>query len=288
MKQVIYVDVLICVNLFINYFILLSVVKILNLTLKRFRLILASSLGAIYSLIIFLPQLNFFLSLLIKLLMSISIILLAFGLLKIHSLLKITAYFYTINFIFAGIIFFVWYFISSNGIFIKNGMIYFNISPLFLIASTLITYFLMKLFNILIGQKEVPLNFCTISIIYKGQQVTLKAKIDTGNTLREPFSNTPVVVTNYDVVKDILKNESYQKFFKTFNLSDSKTALKIRMVPFKTIMGEGLLPAFKADKIIINYKKHIFEKNAFIAICKENILENSFSALINPELLNLY
>lgn len=286
MKQVIYVDILICINLFINYFILLSVVKISNLTLKRYRLIMASSLGALYSLAIFLPQINFVFSLVIKLLMSFSIILVAFGFCNAKVFIKVTTYFYIINFIFAGIIFFIWYFTSLNGIFMKNGIIYFNISPLFLIVSTLITYLIMKVFNILIGQKEIHLNFCKITITKDNKELTLKAKIDTGNTLKEPFSNTPVIVTNYESIKSIIKNKIPENIFE--NDYETKTPLRIRVVPFKTIMGEGLLPAFKPDKLIIQYNNQSFEKNAFIAICKENIIDSSYSALINPELLNLY
>lgn len=293
MTRVIYVDLLLCINLFINYFILLSVVKILNLTLKRFRLVLASSLGALYSFAIFLPQMNFFFSLLIKLIMSVSIVLLAFGHTKIRLFLKITACFYTINFLFAGIIFFIWYFISANGIFMKNGMMYFDISPLFLIGSTLVTYLAMKILHIFIGQRELPVGFCTVYFEYKGCSVNLKAKIDTGNTLREPFSNTPIMVTNYSEVKEMLKNTELYKLVKNKNIANSSDIfmtdnLKLRMVPYKTIMGEGLLPAFKVDKLIINYRGQTFEKCAFVAICKENIIDTSFSALINPDLLNLY
>ena len=60
MKQVIYIDVLIIVNLFVNYFILLTTSKFLNLKLKLSRLILGEILGAIYSLYIFIPAPNTF------------------------------------------------------------------------------------------------------------------------------------------------------------------------------------------------------------------------------------
>lgn len=287
MNQIIYVDVLICVNLFINYFILLSVVKILNLTLKRFKLILAASIGSIYSLTIFLPRLNFFLESIIKLLMSLSIVIAAFGFIKSRTLLKILSCFYLINFTFGGIIFFIWYFTSINGVFTKNGMIYFDISPIFLIMSTLITYFIMKLFNIMIGQKEIPLNFCKITFKYKNKSLTLRAKIDTGNTLREPFSNMPIIVTNYNAIKDLIKECNLYSALFLKDQAGYKDLIKIRMVPFKTIMGEGILPAFKMDEIIINYKNQIIKKSAYIAICKENIINPSYAAIINPDLINL-
>ena len=64
MKQTIYIDVLISINLFINYFLLLSVAKILTLKPERKRIILSSFIGSLYSLVILLPSINIVLSLL--------------------------------------------------------------------------------------------------------------------------------------------------------------------------------------------------------------------------------
>ena len=89
MKQVIYIDVLIIVNLFVNYFILLTTSKFLNLKLKLSRLILGEILGAIYSLYIFIPEPNLFISILIKLFMSIIMVAVSFEFRTIQQFLKI-------------------------------------------------------------------------------------------------------------------------------------------------------------------------------------------------------
>ena len=65
MKEVIYIDVLIAVNLFINYFLIISTAKFLHLKTQKSRLILGEILGGIYSLYILLPPTNFFVSLII-------------------------------------------------------------------------------------------------------------------------------------------------------------------------------------------------------------------------------
>lgn len=289
MNRVIYIDVLICVNMFINYFVLLAVVKFLNLNLKRIRLIISATVGAVYSLFILLPPINFFLSLFLKLIMSITIIILAFGFLNLKLMLKATCTFYLINFLFAGIIFFIWYFMSPKGIFIKNGMLYFNISPIFFIIATLITYFIMQLSNKLIGKKEISQNFCKLEIEQGGQKLQLPAKIDTGNSLREPFSSTPVIVVEYKQIEKIIPPEINLYFSKSSTSSDqfnSNLALKIRLIPFKTISGNGLLPAFKPDKISIVQDKHCFTKDAFVAVANEKMIGENFSALISPELID--
>ena len=110
MTQVVYVDVLVGVNLIVNYFLLLASAKFLTLPFHRGRLVAASALGALYSLVILLPAWNPFLSLLIKLIMAASIILAAFGWHGVKAFLRQTAAFYIVSFAFAGLMIAVWYF----------------------------------------------------------------------------------------------------------------------------------------------------------------------------------
>ena len=85
----IYIDILICTNIFINYFVLLALSKIFNIDFKKYRLILASFLGGIYSFLIFLPDNLFFIGLILKFLASLSIILLAFKISSFLNFIKI-------------------------------------------------------------------------------------------------------------------------------------------------------------------------------------------------------
>ena len=53
-----YVDVLLGLNLFINYFLLLSVAKFLRISVRRLRLLAGAAIGAAYSLVILVPMPN--------------------------------------------------------------------------------------------------------------------------------------------------------------------------------------------------------------------------------------
>ena len=77
MSQVVYVDVLFTLNLFVNYLLLLSGACLLREKAKRWRLLLGAALGAVYSLIIFAPELPNFLSILIKVIFCVTIVLAA-------------------------------------------------------------------------------------------------------------------------------------------------------------------------------------------------------------------
>lgn len=292
MRQVVYVDILLCVNLFINYFILFAVMRFLSLSAKRLRLVMAASLGALYSLCILLPELSILTSLGVKIIMAFTIVTVAFGIVSLKQAVRLVACFFVISFLFAGIMFFIWHNVCLPGLIVKNGMVYFNISPLFLIISTLISYLIMSAYDRIAGNKKIEDCHCEILVHFHGRQVRLKAKVDTGNSLREPFSNLPVVVTSYHSIKEIAP-EHIHRYLKASNLthsteSDTSTGpvcLSLRMIPFNAVNGRGLLPAFKAEYVTIISHGRSQKKEAYIAVCKDALTDEDFCALINPDLL---
>ncbi len=269
MKQTVYIDVLVGVNLLINYFLLLAVAKFLSIQSRRLRLLLASMLGALYSLTILLPDVNLILSFILKLAMAATIVFVAYPWRDLMQFFRQIVAFYIMSFGFAGIMLAIWYFISPQGLIIKNSVIYFNISPLLLIVLTVICYLIIRVIYRLTGRQAPEELNCRIKIDYSGKTVTCMAKVDTGNMLTEPFSNYPVVVVFEKCIADMVPQE------------DSG---KIRFVPYEAVSGGGLLPAYKPDLLtVICGKKQIEIHNVYIAVTKAKLGE--FSALLNPDLL---
>lgn len=284
MKQVIYIDVLICVNLVINYFLILATSKFLYLRLKRLRLILGEVLGAVYSLYILLPDYPVFVSLIVRLFMATTIMGAVFGFKNFKILAKSVAYFFVVSFLFSGIMFGMWYVFRPKGMAINNGVVYFNISPLLLIASSLVAYTVIEVTNRILEKKENKNLVCSVLVKVGERQVDFMAKVDTCNSLREPFSNLPVIVASEEVLKPVLPQD-FQSFIKENEMQnfESKKDFKIRFIPFQTVSGEGLLPAFKPDTIKI---KNDFEKEAYIAVCSKEVLPDGTFSLINPLLID--
>ena len=113
------------------------------------------------------------------------------------------------------------------------------------------------------------------------RQVNFAAKVDTCNSLREPFSNLPVIVASEEVLKPILPQD-FWPFIKGNEMQNFED-FKIRFIPFQTVSGEGLLPAFKPDVVKI---KNDFEKEAYIAVCSKEVLPDGTFSLINPLLID--
>ena len=287
MKQTIYIDILIAVNLFINYILLLLTAKFLSLKWKSIRLVFGEILSGIYSLYILFPETNLFLSILVKLIMSIPIVWCVFGFKSLKSFIKITLCFYAINFLFSGMMLGLWILFRPSSMEMNNGVVYFNISPLVLIASTIVSYFIIEIFYRIIGKNHIKNSFYEIKINIEDSPVKLRAKVDTGNILREPFSNLPVIIVRKSTAEKIippkllgLLDNYYQN---TNNISSYEVKYPIRMVPFKTVAGSGVFPAFK-PKNIINPEGIL--KKAYIAICPDRTLSEEIGALINPELIS--
>lgn len=285
MKQTIYVDVLIATNIFINYFLLLTVSKFLRVSYRRIRLVLASVLGAVYSLIILLPQMNPWLSLLVKLLMSVTIVLAAYRVASLKMFLRELACFYITSFAFAGLMLALWYFCAPQGMAMKNSVVYFNISPLLLIITTVVCYVIIRIIQRVTGQQEVKNTFCRLTITVKDVSASCTAKVDTGSSLTEPFSHFPVVVAEYQAIHKIVPTQIQSIIQNKENFSAEQVGL--RLVPFHALSGDGILPAFQPDNLIIhNGKTKIQTKQVYVAVFDGKLAGGAFDALINPELFS--
>lgn len=282
MKQVIYVDILVAINLFINYLLIMATSKFLSLKLSKWRMVFGEILGGIYSLYILLPPVGLALSLLIKFVMSATIVVSTFKIPNIMAFAKILTCFYIINFVFTGMMLALWCVYKPNGMAVNNGTVYFSISPTVLFVSGFITYILLKAINRIIGKRTFTKSTCEIKIFHENKISILNAMIDTGNSLTEPFSGLPVIVVEKESVQNIFSVEILSSEIQTCQKSDILKS-RFRMIPYKTISGEGLLPAFKPEKITINDG---MPKQAYIAICSKSDLPENFSAIVNSELID--
>lgn len=292
MKQVIYVDILLSVNLFINYFVLLAASRFLKLPIKRRRIFYGALLGAAYSLYIFVPVKSPLLSVPIKLLMAATLVLLSFGPNSLRLFWKELACFFSINFAFAGLMFALWYFAAPPGLSMNNGVVYFDISPLLLIGMTLFCYLVIRIIHRLTGREQPKGDTCEVTITLGEREAVLHAKVDTGNELKEPFSGLPVVVTDNKGVAQLLP-EALRPLFETSGAGLPQDAfpdaaasgVSCRMIPCRTASGEGVLPAFRPDRVVVRQGDAVHEKKAYVAVSGPLSAQKEFSTLVGTELL---
>ena len=112
----IYIDIVLIENLIMNYIILLATGIILKVKIKHIRIILASLLGAIYVVVAYISPLEIYASIILKLLLSIIIVYVAFNTQNSKQLLKYILIFYMTSFVFGGAAFALIYIVKPQDI----------------------------------------------------------------------------------------------------------------------------------------------------------------------------
>lgn len=265
------------------------------------KIILGSLTGAFYAVLIYFPFFNFLNDFFMKICLSFIIIFIVFAPIKVKVFIKSLAVFYLISFIFGGLGFALICITNAKGL-VSQGVLYIYDFPLGLFILTCILGFIsIKYSWDLIQRKVLNKNLITgLNIFIDGNKVETLSLFDTANFLYDPISKLPVIIVEYDLVKDILPQEIKKIYIenleKDFDLIsevilDSKWIKRFRMIPFSSIgQQNGLLIGFKTDKVTCFYKDEKREiSNVVMAVYKYSLSKDGeYNALIHPELLNNY
>lgn len=273
--MVIYADVLVALNLYINYFLLYGTALILKRGISRKRCVLAAFIGAFGALIIFIPTINLILSALYKAALCAAITFAAFGKQKPYDFAVCALVFIIVNFIFAGVMNALWVFFAPIGMIFENGVCYFDIPIGALIAFTAAAFFLIKLIKTLSARFSRKDKICEVKIFANNSEITLKGLCDTGCEVVDLFTKIPVIICERGKCINIIPREIENYFA-------GNSVEKIRLVPCNTVASETLIPIFKADKILINGKS----AEALIGISKVK-LGDDIDCVLNPKILSL-
>lgn len=289
MSQVVYVDVLLALNLFINYLLLLSGACLLREQVRRWRLLLGASLGAVYALVIFLPELPNAVSVLLKALFCVAIVLAAYPIHGLRHFGKLTACFLAANFIFAGLMLGLWLLFRPRGMVYQNGAVYFNINITLLIFTAITCYGLTVLFSRLLRRRAPDNRVYDLQIELNGKSLQTKALLDTGNSLSDCFSDTPVILLEYARAKTLLPPELCAFFRKRpsgLNAPPGAAALGFRLIPYHSVGGTGLLPAFRPQRVLIQDAHNRFETvDVLVAVVNDRLAAGEYGALLNTRLV---
>lgn len=235
-------------------------------------------LGASFSLVILLPSIPFLCNLLLKVPMSAAMIAAAYRFVSWRSFWKQLVCLYAVSFSFAGIMLAISCCFRPSGLLIKNSAVYVAVSPILLLAVTVVCYFALIILYRITGRHNLQHTFCTVTVWCGEKKATFLAKIDTGNGLTEPFSGLPVAVAEERILKPVLQDS-------LFNPKESCDK-KIRMVPYHTVSGEGVLPAFRPEKCIIRCGKSVIETTSFYLGVSTHKLSSAYQGLLNPAILS--
>ena len=258
--MIIYVDILLFINTVINYAVLAITEKLMKKDCRLYRILLGALAGAVFSLTIIITAASRIFPLLIRVISSLCMTIAAFGWKSSREFIKLCVCNVLISAVFSGFFFLFYQLFKPPHMMIVNDVVYFQVNPMWLTALTSVIYIILvllyKLFSERIKSTVVSLQFtireCTYSCI---------GKIDTGCSLREPFSSAPVIITD-SVVFDVDKRKPF------------------RIIPYTVLGGSSFLYAVKADSVIID--KHPVDKTVYIA--STDLGHPQYQAIINSDI----
>ena len=293
----IYIDVVLIENLIMNYIILLATGLILKIKIKHIRLIIGSLLGAIYTIIGYMGILEIYSSFILKIILSIMIVYIAYYPQTLKKMWKELLFFYLTSFVFGGVAFSLIYIVKPQEIIMKNGL-FLGTYPLKTVILGAIVAFVIiitafKIIKNKISKKDL---ICEITVEIEDKKIITKALIDTGNMLKEPITNTPVVVIErtllYDVIpKEILNHleEIIGGDFKEIPEEiKNKYVSKLKLIPYSSLGKQnGMLLGIKAKKLIIvkgEEKEKIEKENIILGIYDKSLTKKGeYRAIIGME-----
>lgn len=254
----IYLDLLMILNFFIDFLLLLTVSIILKRNVSITRIIIGAFFGGISILFLFF-NINSLLLFFFKIIISIVMILISFKYINFKYTLMNFIYLYMVSIILGGFLYFVndqFSYKKIGLVFVNNG---FSINLLLiLILTPIILYLYIKQTR---NFKYNYLNYYNIQIIKNNINYPYVAYLDTGNNLIDNLTKKIVILID-----------------KRKLLFDIK---EFRLIPYMGVGGSNLIKTIKIDKLIFNNKEY---KNVLLGIM-ENISLDGVDVILNNKLL---
>lgn len=259
--QVVYLDILLIFNLYMNYFLLGLTARITHQRLIFRKALFGAVLGSLSALVLLLPEMPVMISGIYKFITAVVICLTAFG--KRHLFWSCLCFF-VVSFLIAG----AFMAVSMMG-YVKavqnNAFCYLDISLLQLILFTIIAYLVLHVIQYIHDRSHKTNGSYRIVIRHGIHTANLEGLADTGNSLVDFYTGKPVIICDKVLLGEMAKPKHSHP------------------VPYMTVAGSGMLEVFQPDEILISLEQgHAKSVDALVGIGEQ---ENQ-KAIFNPKLLH--
>ncbi|OIQ59499.1 sporulation sigma-E factor-processing peptidase [Moorella thermoacetica] len=296
-------DVVLVINLVMDYFILWATARLGQLPVSSWRLLAGAAVGAAYSLALLFPGQELVLTLVVKVLFSLVMLLAAFYPLSWRRFFQAVVYFYLVAFTMGGAMLGGIYLAGcgeslqfmGGAVMAAPGLHYTWLLVALAAAMVLVRWgagWLKK--NIWQQMLRLP-----VVITFGGRHLAVKALVDTGNSLREPLSQRPVIIVEYNALKEIIPPEIIKAYdsqggfdldYLVNSLAATPWATRLRLIPYHSLGQErGMLLGLRPDEVVIVTSGGMIKvKEVLIGLYREQLSpEGNYRALLHPDLLEL-
>lgn len=298
-KYYVYFENVLIINLLLNYLILWLTARFANLNVGKKRIFAGALVGAAYSFMLLIPYLGSWVNMVTKFMVSLLMIAIAFWPLQLRKFWQGVISMYLVTFLLGGTIFGLGYFLQDSnfiGYFRTIDVITDNL--IFILAFVVIAYWIFgRMLQSFVNNNRIQDFLKTvITINFAEKSLQVDALLDTGNHLRDPISRYPVIVVEYEAIKELMPAEvsvalskgshELQDLFEVIENTDLATSF--RVIPFKSL-GEdnGLIVGFLPQKLTVHKgETNIDISEVIIGIYHRRLSPNgNYRALLHPEIL---
>ncbi|AGL02961.1 sigma-E processing peptidase SpoIIGA [Desulfoscipio gibsoniae] len=274
-SYVVYVDQVFIGSLVMNMMILWVTARLGRTAYSRWRLLAGAGVGALYSLVLFIPAMEGYLGPGYKLLVSFLMVAVVFVPGPPKKVLALLAYFYISTFALGGTVLGIISFLQNSAFDGQLSGIMQAVDTFLwygILLALLIYWFLGRVVPAAMCKRlMLPLLRADLTVSLGERKVSFSALLDTGNSLSDPLTGFPVIIAEYAAIKEILP-EQVCAVIESHRQDDSASILaalgenirsaNFRIIPYRSVGQEnGWLLGFRPDEVEIRHG------NNFIKVC---------------------
>ena len=240
MKYGIYIDVFFCVNLVMDFLILKLVSLYIKPQTTYIRCVLGAALGSFLSVLsLLISYENIIWHMLFSyIFIAVAMVVGTFGLGKWQELIKRCIVLYVITIFLGGLINFL-YSYTYMGVFLQNIFIGIRSKTniLWMVGATLVAYICLKVLVRIVKRHSNTNMIVAVKLVHKGKESFLTGLIDSGNSLREPYTGKPVHIVCEDAISQLLESQDI-------------CTERFKLVPFTSVGNKhGLIKVITIDEL---------------------------------------
>lgn len=300
----VYPDLIFLLNFGLDFILIFLLKKVNRKSSNLLRMTLSASVGAVSAVFVgIFPWMNVLLKFcIIYIAASVLMISIAFGKLLWTDLIKQLIVLNLITYFVGGLMNSIYYHTNFRLYLVNlgNGVIFSNISALFVVVTAIaIVFIALLILRLLRIYKDHAPETYEVELILENRSVLSRGLMDSGNCLYDPIYKRPVMVIDNTLMNELLTTEFRKDLEEARNYMESNDydtsqwnistehVLRLRFVPYRSVGKSGMLPGIKLDKVLINTgKETICNENVTAAICDNRLsTKEEYHVILHKDLL---
>ena len=274
-----YIDVYFLINFTVDILAVFFASKILHISTTVLRLILCGTIGALFSIIVFLYSDVLFIRIALSFVFFFLIAVIVAAHTSILRKIKLVLLFYVVELIIGGTVYYAYAFLDKyfNGLLSSEEGYGENRNALIFSLIILLAIGVFKLL-IMLFAGDSSIKSTEIKIEIEGCEATAGALVDSGNLACDPMNMFPVMFVKKDLAKRFLP----ENIIELSNLDDLKKSYKkrIRLIPITKNGNTHVLTGIRVDRVTVKLGKVERDINVTVAIDKEDGDFGGYEALV--------